>query len=144
MAAIAGRLSHWELAPLPLVALIILLDQFPRAIYRGTSDMYMGDAVACEVIMRAIFKSKIMDEVHPVYRLFPCLALSHSEDVQMQRLCVSEWSRAAQVMESDEPVLAYTSVFKNNYELIKRFGRFPGTSWSRSLNYPLVIFSFHD
>jgi uncharacterized protein (DUF924 family) len=74
--------------------------------------MYIGDAMACQVVMRAIFTTKIMDDVHPVYRLFPCLALSHQEDVHMQRLCISEWTRATQCLDADDPVLGYNSVFK--------------------------------
>ena len=81
-------------------------------IYRGTRDMYIGDSASGQVVMRAMFKTKIMDEVHPVYRLFPCLALSHQEDLEMQRLCVSEWTRAAQYFDPSDPLHAYSSVFK--------------------------------
>ena len=76
-AAISGRLAHWESTPSSLVALVILLDQFPRSIHAGRRSMYSGDAMARAVVLRAIFLTSIMDDIHPVYRLFPCLALSH-------------------------------------------------------------------
>ena len=93
----------------------------PNSIYRGTPDMYLGDAMSGQVVMRAIFKSKIMDDVHPAYRLFPCLALSHQEDLDMQRLCISEWTRATHYFEADDPVMAYTDVFKKYALLVGRF-----------------------
>ena len=65
-AAIVGRLSHWESTPSSLVALTILLDQFPRSIHAGHRSMYEGDEMAKAVVCRAIFNSNVLDEVHPV------------------------------------------------------------------------------
>jgi uncharacterized protein (DUF924 family) len=74
-------------------------------------------------------------QVHPVYRLFPCLALAHQEDLEMQRLCVAEWTRATHYFEEGDPVLAYNDVFRrcwsplrltcSNFETVKQYGRFP-------------------
>eukprot|EP00051_Salpingoeca_urceolata_P013914 m.176208 g.176208 ORF g.176208 m.176208 type:complete len:550 (-) comp17937_c0_seq3:282-1931(-) len=75
-AALAGRLSHWEATPTAFVALVIVLDQFPRSMHAGTAKMYAGDELVREVVLRAVFQTGIMDEVHPVYRLFPCLGKS--------------------------------------------------------------------
>lgn len=87
--------------------------------YRGTKDMFIGDELSCQVVMRAIFHSKIMDEVHPVYRLFPCLALSHQENLEMQKLCLAEWARATTFFEADDPILEYGNTFKR-YLLITK------------------------
>ncbi len=53
-AAGKGKLKHWELHERPLLALIILLDQYPRILYRGTSRVFEHDAVAKGVALRAI------------------------------------------------------------------------------------------
>lgn len=66
IAALAGRLGHWESTPTSLVSLVILLDQFPRSVYKNTPDMYSGDSLVQTVVLRAIFHSNLMDEVHPV------------------------------------------------------------------------------
>lgn len=127
-AALAGRLPHWESQAAAFTALVILLDQFPRrynkseplacqltlnySLYRGTPRMYSGDAMCRDVVVRAIFDTSVMDEVHPVYRLFPCLALTHQEDVEMQKLCVSEWARATAYFEENDPIREYGNTFK--------------------------------
>ena len=110
-AALGGRLAHWESTPSSLVALVILLDQFPRSMYRGDADMYIGDSMARAVVLRALYHSGVMDEVHPVYRLFPCLALSHQEDAEMQRVCLSEWERACEFFDANDPIREYTKTF---------------------------------
>jgi uncharacterized protein (DUF924 family) len=110
-AALGGRLAHWESTPSSLVALVILLDQFPRSMYRGDPDMYIGDSMARAVVLRALYHSGVMDEVHPVYRLFPCLALSHQEDLEMQRVCLSEWERACEFFDVNDPIREYTKTF---------------------------------
>lgn len=124
-AAVAGRLAHWESTPSSFVALVILLDQFPRTIYRGTQDMFQGDRMARAVILRGLFNSSIMDELHPVYRVFPCIALSHQEDVQMQRLCIAEWEKTREFFDEDDPIRDYTTKFEHNLSVIEQFGRFP-------------------
>ena len=62
----SGRLAHWESTPSSLVALVILLDQFPRSFNAGQKTMFEGDEMARAVVLRAIFQTNIMDEIHPV------------------------------------------------------------------------------
>ena len=52
-AAGSGELKHWELHETPLLALIILLDQYPRVLYRGTPREFASDIVSRAVIRRA-------------------------------------------------------------------------------------------
>eukprot|EP00730_Choanoeca_flexa_P015978 TRINITY_DN7462_c0_g1_i3.p1 TRINITY_DN7462_c0_g1~~TRINITY_DN7462_c0_g1_i3.p1 ORF type:complete len:810 (+),score=180.93 TRINITY_DN7462_c0_g1_i3:141-2570(+) len=124
-AAISGRLAHWESTPSSLVALCILLDQFPRRLHAGTRAMYKGDEMARAVVLRSIFNTTVLDEVHPVYRLFPCLVLSRQEDKELQRLALTEWQRACEFFEADDPIREYTASFKSNYDVIQKLGRFP-------------------
>lgn len=46
------------------------------------------------------------------YRLFPCLALSHQESLEMQKLCRTEWERASAFFEEQDPILEYSGVFQ--------------------------------
>ncbi|EDQ85939.1 uncharacterized protein MONBRDRAFT_28678 [Monosiga brevicollis MX1] len=124
-AAISGRLAHWESTPASLVALVILLDQFPRSIHANSKRMFAGDDMAKAVVLRALFHSHLMDEVHPVYRVFPCMALTHQEDLEMQKLAESEWTRACDYFTPDDPIREYKATFESNRQLIERFGRFP-------------------
>eukprot|EP00049_Salpingoeca_infusionum_P008126 m.131652 g.131652 ORF g.131652 m.131652 type:complete len:711 (-) comp13923_c1_seq2:391-2523(-) len=124
-AARSGRLAHWESLPASFVALVVLLDQFPRTIYKGTKEMYESDDMTRAVIVRALFHSSIMEELHPIYRLFPCFALSHLEDAEMQKLCLSEWETVSESLAKDDPVQQYGERFQNNASIIEAFGRFP-------------------
>ena len=124
-AACEGKLGHWEGHESSFVALVILLDQFPRTIWRGSVDMYHGDSLARDVVLRAVQETGIMQKVHPVHMLFPCLALSHQEDLQMQQLCLQLWDSVSDQFSADDPIWTFAASFKSNYEIIARFGRFP-------------------
>ena len=52
--ALEGRLNHWADSPQSLIALIVLLDQFPRCIYRRTSKMFTGDFLCQQIILRSM------------------------------------------------------------------------------------------
>ncbi len=53
-AGASGQLRHWELNEFTLLALLILLDQYPRVLYRASPAAYKYDAVVREVVLRAI------------------------------------------------------------------------------------------
>ena len=61
-AALAKRLHHWQLQPQSFVALVIVLDQFPRRIYRGTPAAYSGDMLTGDITLRAIESSVCSSE----------------------------------------------------------------------------------
>ncbi|MGE3986700.1 DUF924 family protein [Pseudorhodoplanes sp.] len=115
-AAAAGRLSSWESAPDSALALVIVLDQFPRNMFRGSPRAFAADERARNVAGAAI--SQGFDEsVGKELRAFFYLPLMHSEDIEDQERCV-ELCRAL----GDENNLKYAEL---HADIIRRFGRFP-------------------
>src|SRR6266480_1285794 len=75
-----GHYDHWALAvehPRLLVALVILLDQFPRNMYRDTPQMYACDA-HCLALVRRGLRIGLSGRLRPIKRVFLCLVLTHS------------------------------------------------------------------
>lgn len=124
-AALAGRLAHWEVHPRSFVALVVLLDQFPRSVYRGTSDMFLGQSLVRRVVTRAVTDTGVIDDVTPGLRVIPILALSHQEDLRMQRLCLEEWGRLTETLDPNDPEMGLGIKLQENHDMIDRFGRFP-------------------
>jgi uncharacterized protein (DUF924 family) len=114
--AAAGALTDWEAAPEPALSLVLVLDQFPRNMFRGKADAFATDALARSVVERAIARG--FDRQVPVSeRLFFYLPLEHSESLADQE-------RAVALMGTlDNPDL--TRWAELHAEVIRRFGRFP-------------------
>jgi len=114
--AAAGELSSWETIDDGALALVIVLDQFPRNMFRGDIRTYASDARAREVAHRAIERGADA-RIDPALREFLYLPLMHSEHLADQLRCI-ELSRAAGHTES----LKWAEHHAN---IIRRFGRFP-------------------
>ena len=122
-----GHFDHWALNvdhPRLLVALVIMLDQFPRNIYRDTSQMYDCDARCLSLVKRGL-RVGVSERLRPIERVFLCLALSHSESMEDQHLCMEEWRRAMDELAADDPLNAFHEIFHRHVAVIQRFGRFP-------------------
>jgi uncharacterized protein (DUF924 family) len=115
-AAAAGRLSPWESTAESALALVIVLDQFPRNMFRGSARAFAADPLARDVTEAAI--SQGFDQaVAKDMRAFFYLPFMHSEEIEDQDYCV-ELCRAL----GDEDNLKYAEI---HAEIIRRFGRFP-------------------
>lgn len=115
-AAAGGRLSDWEKTPSSALALVILLDQFPRNMFRGSARAFAADPLAREIAHKAIasgFDKAVAKEL----RAFFYLPFMHSENLADQEYCV-ELCRAL----GDEENIKYAEM---HAEIIRRFGRFP-------------------
>ena len=122
-----GHYDHWALDvehPRLLVALVIMLDQFPRNIYRDTSRMYDCDARCLSLVKRGL-RVGVSERLRPIERVFLCLALTHSESPEDQHLCMEEWRRAMAELAPDDPLNAFHEIFHRHVAVIQRFGRFP-------------------
>ncbi len=122
-----GHYDHWALDvehPRLLVALVIMLDQFPRNMYRDTPQMYDCDA-HCRALVKRGLRAGQSASLRPVERVFLCLVLTHSEALDDQLLCMEEWERAMAELEPDDPLNAFHEIFHRHVAVIKRFGRFP-------------------
>ena len=115
-AAAAGRLAEWEATAEGALALLIVLDQFSRNIFRHDPRAYVADALARSIAARAIERG--LDRQYPVpERRFFYMPFMHSEDLADQERCVA-LIRAS----GDEEGIPYA---QDHADIIRRFGRFP-------------------
>ena len=125
-AARAGRLDDWARDPESWLALLIVLDQFPRNAFRGQADAFASDAQALRVALAGIERGHDQ-ALPPMARVFCYLPLEHAEDLAMQRRSVALFSALVEAPDA-EPAdfLAVTLDFAHKHlEVIERFGRFP-------------------
>ena len=118
--AVDGEFADWINAPHACLALIVLLDQFPRNMFRGTRRAFEADHLARRAARHALAKEHDRP-LKPVERMFIYLPLEHSEHLPDQELCLR--------------LMKELSVFRETRELhvwaekhlviIQRFGRFP-------------------
>jgi uncharacterized protein (DUF924 family) len=115
-AAATGQLSHWEATPEGALALLILLDQFPRNIFRGSARAFAADPLARAVADRAIGRG--FDQRIPASeRQFFYLPFEHSEDLADQERAVA----LVRAM-GDADLLKWAEL---HADIIRRFDRFP-------------------
>jgi uncharacterized protein (DUF924 family) len=124
--AALGRLTAWESGSRRRLALILLLDQFSRNIYRGTARAFAQDRQALELTLNGmqIGADATLD---PVERLFFYMPLMHAEDPDVQEEALAACRRLRQ-----ETAPELISIFDANlkaaiehHQIIARFGRFP-------------------
>jgi uncharacterized protein (DUF924 family) len=118
--AAAGKLDSWKDSPASCLALIILLDQFPRNIFRSTPQAFATDDRALEIAKYAIDRGYDR-QLLPVQRWFVYLPLEHSENLKDQNHCVLLFQ---QLKDDPDSEIAIVSAI-NHREIIDRFGRFP-------------------
>ena len=119
-AALRGDLNGWSTTPRGALALVVLLDQFPRNIHRGTPQAFAGDAAALAIAEAAI-SAGFDRALLPVERVFLYLPFEHSERLADQDRAVTLFEALA-----GEPDMAQTIDYAHRHrEVIRRFGRFP-------------------
>ena len=109
----AGMLGAWKLAPASCLALVLLLDQFPRNMFRDSARAFAADPLARDAA-RTILERGWDQAMTPDERMFAYLPFEHSEALPDQELSLQlfagnanfEWAR-------------------KHWEIIRRFGRFP-------------------
>lgn len=115
-AAATGELSQWEATPDGTYALLLLLDQFPRNLFRGSPRAFATDELAQAIADRAIERGFDRRFENPERRFF-YLPFMHSEDLDHQERCIA-LSRAS----GDDESTRYAVVHR---DIIRDFGRFP-------------------
>ena len=125
-AALAGRLDNWRTTPPDRLSLVILLDQFPRNIHRGTPDAYSGDEKARPLTVEAIEQGSDC-ELSILERAFLYMPLQHAEDNDAQRLSVEMFQNL--VAECPDGMQVHMKRFlasaRTHRDIVERFGRFP-------------------
>jgi uncharacterized protein (DUF924 family) len=123
--AAAGKLDCWQESPAGSLALVLVLDQFPRNMFRGDPKAFATDHKALGTTQGAIAKN-FHQQLKPLQQLFLYLPLEHSENLEHQNQCVALFHRLI----ADHPGLG--KEFEDTYSyavrhqaVIERFGRFP-------------------
>ncbi|WP_434386337.1 DUF924 family protein [Melittangium boletus] len=119
--AAKGQLDTWKDEPRSALALVLLLDQVPRNLYRDTARAYATDAQARAVARHALARGLDVP-LPPVWRWFLYLPFEHSEDLNDQRLSVSLFELPGR---SDEVHTQTAEYARRHRDIIERFGRFP-------------------
>ncbi len=124
--AMLGELDTWRKEARPSLALVLILDQFPRNLYRGSPQAFACDALAREIAGTAI-ESQFDSVLAPLEAVFLYLPLEHAEDMAAQDCSVARFEallkRApASQRQQFESFLSYAI---RHREVIGRFGRFP-------------------
>lgn len=124
--AAEGALDSWADTAQGRLALILLLDQLPRAIYRDTPRAFATDGKALS-LTRVGLQQKADHQLRPIERVFFLLPLEHSEDLEAQQLSVRRF------LELESEVTPPLRVAFGNFvdyavrhrDIIERYGRFP-------------------
>jgi uncharacterized protein (DUF924 family) len=120
-AAVADLLGSWEATPEGALALVLLLDQIPRNIFRSAPQAYATDAAARAAADRALAKG--FDRLVPlVWRPFFYMPFHHSENVDDQRRSLVLFEALPRNPDRAASLRRYGLPY---IEVIERFGRFP-------------------
>jgi len=114
--AARGELRQWEAAAEAALALVLLLDQIPRNLYRGSAHAFATDGLALALARRAVAAGYDLAVEMPL-RTFFYLPFEHAEDLDAQRKAVALFEAAG-----DEE---YAKFARIHFDIIERFGRFP-------------------
>jgi uncharacterized protein (DUF924 family) len=115
--ALAGELDAWSTEPPGGLALVLLLDQFPRQIWRDTAMAFAGDPQALSLSLRAVELGWLEAEPDQARRQFWLMPLMHAEDLAVQEAALPLFERLADPRSAD--------FARRHRDVIARFGRFP-------------------
>ena len=119
-AAARGQYDDWALEAEPALSLILLLDQFPRNLFRDSAHAYATDGKARRIVRLALRRGFDL-QIEPELRLFVYMPLEHSEDLEDQVDCV-RLIQALCAETRDTELLRFAELHR---DIIDRFGRFP-------------------
>jgi uncharacterized protein (DUF924 family) len=126
-----GNLSDWENEPESCLALVILLDQFSRNLYRNSPDAFSNDNKTNKIVKNAISKN-FPEKLHPICESFYYVPLMHMENMDDQNLCVDLGGRRIIKKEINNEPESIQNFLKGCWEyaikhreVIEKFGRFP-------------------
>ena len=127
--AARGEYKAWEDTPRGRLALVILLDQFPRNLYRNSPKAFATDPMALDLCLRSI-EDGFDEPLALIERTFLYMPLMHAEAVEMQEKCKRQFSLLVEL--AKERSAMNVGYFTYSYEfavkhavIIERFGWFP-------------------
>jgi len=119
-----GALDGWAETPRGALALALLLDQFPRNLFRGTAEAFASDAHALAVARRVVLRDRFDLELTAVERIFLYLPFEHSEAMADQDLSVALYEGLRDVPAMAAPGAPIDYAWRHR-AVIGRFGRYP-------------------
>lgn len=124
--ALAGGLREWGDDPQGWLALLILLDQLPRMIFRDTPRAFAGDSLARPLLRDGLDRGWDR-RLAPIQRVFAYLIFEHSEDLSLQNRAVGLFTDLLNEAADDERAVfaSYLDFAERHQRIIARFGRFP-------------------
>ncbi|MEX1167839.1 MAG: DUF924 family protein [Hydrogenophaga sp.] len=124
--ALAGGLADWETEPLPRLALVIVLDQFSRNLYRGQARAFAGDARAQTLVQQSLSRGEDLN-LPTVGRVFLYMPLMHAERIDLQTECVERFTalQDSAPIELREKLEGNVQAALQHRDIVHRFGRFP-------------------
>lgn len=122
LAAEAGERDEWKSSAEGKLALIILMDQLSRNMFRGTADMYRFDERAC-ALAHQLIDSGQHNELHPIQRYFVYMPLMHSEELADQELCVELFKQLTE--DAGERFARAVDFAVKHRDIVADWGRFP-------------------
>ncbi|WP_028471357.1 DUF924 family protein [Neptunomonas japonica] len=125
-AALRGELDSWKGTPRGRLALVILLDQFTRNMYRGMAEAFKGDHITRDIVLESLSCGHD-DALEFSERMFFYMPLEHSESLQDQDLCISRLENLlTEVPLKERHRVDFAIDFASQHrDMIIRFGRFP-------------------
>ena len=119
-----GALDAWATTPKGALALLLLLDQFPRNLFRGTADAFASDPHARDIARQAVLRDRFDVALTPVERIFLYLPFEHAEATADQDLSVALFEGLRDVASMRTPGGTIEYAWRHR-AVIERFGRFP-------------------
>jgi uncharacterized protein (DUF924 family) len=125
-AAISGEIDLWKQRPRGRLALILLLDQFSRNVFRGTARAFQQDEYALALCREGIAQGDDR-QLLPMERTFFYMPLEHAEDRAIQALSVQCFEALAEEgpQELREQLRANAGYARQHRDIVEIFGRFP-------------------
>jgi uncharacterized protein (DUF924 family) len=124
--ACKGRLDHWADDPRGRLALILLIDQFRRNIYRNTAQAFSMDRLALKLCVEGAMEKKDKG-LTPIQKVFFYMPLQHAESAKVQAKSVELFTRLAESVSPtfQETFLTIAQFAELHRDIIDQFGRFP-------------------
>jgi uncharacterized protein (DUF924 family) len=119
--ALAGRCDAWVATPLGACALIIVLDQFSRHLFRGEAAAFAADAQALGIAASVVHAGVDRQLPTPMHRSFVYMPFEHDESEASQRVSLKLFGALRQETGLTEPL----EWAEKHAEVIARFGRYP-------------------
>ena len=115
--ALVGQLDKWAQNKDGRLALILLLDQMTRNIFRNTPKAFSGDDIACALSLRSVADGFLETEENMHKRQFFLMPMMHSEDLDIQKQALPLFKDLTSQNTYDYAI--------RHHDIIERFGRFP-------------------